>query len=65
MRKSSSASKMCSELLLIAYWSRVMRRLSAFGARQDVDIRTLADSMNLTFNRVQFTPDLMPSDHRH
>jgi MoxR-like ATPase len=25
-------------------------------------IRTLADSMNLTFNRVQFTPDLMPSD---
>jgi MoxR-like ATPase len=56
---------MCSELLLIAYWSRVMRRLSAFGARQDVDIRTLADSMNLTFNRVQFTPDLMPSDHRH
>src|SRR5947207_10755807 len=25
-------------------------------------IRTLADSMNLSFNRVQFTPDLMPSD---
>ena len=25
-------------------------------------IRTLADSMDLSFNRVQFTPDLMPSD---
>jgi MoxR-like ATPase len=25
-------------------------------------VRTLADSMNLSFNRVQFTPDLMPSD---
>jgi MoxR-like ATPase len=25
-------------------------------------IRTLADGMNLTFNRVQFTPDLMPTD---
>src|SRR5437762_1517762 len=25
-------------------------------------IRTLADSMNLSFSRIQFTPDLMPSD---
>src|SRR5207249_2441424 len=25
-------------------------------------IRTLADSLNLSFSRVQFTPDLMPSD---
>src|SRR5262245_587551 len=25
-------------------------------------IRTLADGMNLSFNRIQFTPDLMPTD---
>jgi MoxR-like ATPase len=25
-------------------------------------IHTLADALNLTFNRIQFTPDLMPSD---
>ena len=32
------------------------------GLAKTLMIRTLADSMNLTFNRVQFTPDLMPSD---
>src|SRR5712664_2913724 len=25
-------------------------------------IRTLSDALNLKFNRIQFTPDLMPSD---
>src|SRR5439155_8263695 len=25
-------------------------------------IRTLADALNLKFNRIQFTPDLMPAD---
>src|SRR5262249_28093600 len=25
-------------------------------------VRTLADTLNLTFNRIQFTPDLMPAD---
>ena len=32
------------------------------GLAKTLMIRTLADSMTLTFNRVQFTPDLMPSD---
>ncbi len=32
------------------------------GLAKTLMIRTLADAMNLTFSRVQFTPDLMPSD---
>ena len=32
------------------------------GLAKTLMIRTLADAMNLSFSRVQFTPDLMPSD---
>jgi MoxR-like ATPase len=32
------------------------------GLAKTLMIRTLSDGMNLTFNRVQFTPDLMPTD---
>jgi MoxR-like ATPase len=32
------------------------------GLAKTLMIRTLADSLSLSFNRVQFTPDLMPSD---
>jgi MoxR-like ATPase len=32
------------------------------GLAKTLMIRTLADCLNLTFSRVQFTPDLMPSD---
>ena len=32
------------------------------GLAKTLLIRTLADVLNLSFNRVQFTPDLMPSD---
>jgi len=32
------------------------------GLAKTLMIRTLADSLNLSFSRVQFTPDLMPSD---
>jgi MoxR-like ATPase len=32
------------------------------GLAKTLMIRTLADGMNLTFNRIQFTPDLMPTD---
>ncbi len=32
------------------------------GLAKTLMIRTVADAMNLTFNRIQFTPDLMPSD---
>jgi MoxR-like ATPase len=32
------------------------------GLAKTLLIRTLADSLSLSFNRIQFTPDLMPSD---
>jgi len=32
------------------------------GLAKTLMVRTLAESLNLSFNRVQFTPDLMPSD---
>jgi ATPase family associated with various cellular activities (AAA) len=32
------------------------------GLAKTLMVRTLADGMNLSFSRVQFTPDLMPSD---
>src|SRR6202142_1052654 len=32
------------------------------GLAKTLMIRTLADAMDLSFSRIQFTPDLMPSD---
>jgi MoxR-like ATPase len=32
------------------------------GLAKTLMVRTLADTLNLTFNRIQFTPDLMPAD---
>ncbi|MFT4560178.1 MAG: MoxR-like ATPase, partial [Planctomycetaceae bacterium] len=32
------------------------------GLAKTLMVRTLADTLSLSFNRVQFTPDLMPSD---
>jgi len=32
------------------------------GLAKTLMVRTLADTLNLSFNRVQFTPDLMPAD---
>ena len=32
------------------------------GLAKTLMIRTLADTLSLTFNRIQFTPDLMPAD---
>ena len=51
------------ELLLIALLGQGHALLVGVpGLAKTLMIRTLADSMNLSFNRVQFTPDLMPSD---
>src|SRR3954462_1717146 len=51
------------EQLLIAILARGHALLVGVpGLAKTLMIRTLADGMNLTFNRVQFTPDLMPSD---
>ena len=51
------------EQLLIAILARGHCLLVGVpGLAKTLMIRTLADGMNLTFNRIQFTPDLMPSD---
>ena len=51
------------EQLLIAILARGHALLVGVpGLAKTLMIRTLADGMNLSFNRVQFTPDLMPSD---
>src|SRR5439155_17712216 len=51
------------EELLIAIFARAHCLLVGVpGLAKTLMIRTLADSLNLSFTRVQFTPDLMPSD---
>jgi MoxR-like ATPase len=51
------------EELLIAIFARAHCLLVGVpGLAKTLMIRTLADSLNLSFSRVQFTPDLMPSD---
>ncbi len=51
------------EELLIAIFARGHCLLIGVpGLAKTLMIRSLADSLNLSFNRIQFTPDLMPSD---
>jgi MoxR-like ATPase len=51
------------EELLIAIFARSHCLLVGVpGLAKTLMIRTLADSLNLSFSRIQFTPDLMPSD---
>jgi MoxR-like ATPase len=51
------------EELLIAIFARGHCLLTGVpGLAKTLMIRTLADAMNLSFSRIQFTPDLMPSD---
>ncbi len=51
------------EELLIAIFARSHCLLVGVpGLAKTLMIRTLAESLNLSFSRVQFTPDLMPSD---
>ncbi|HEY1188228.1 MAG TPA: MoxR family ATPase [Gemmata sp.] len=51
------------ELLVIALLAQGHALLVGVpGLAKTLMIRTLADSMSLTFNRVQFTPDLIPTD---
>ena len=51
------------EELLIALFARGHCLLVGVpGLAKTLMIRTLADSLNLSFSRIQFTPDLMPSD---
>lgn len=51
------------ELLLIALLGQGHALLVGVpGLAKTLMIRTLADCMNMSFSRIQFTPDLMPSD---
>lgn len=51
------------DLLLISLFSKGHCVLIGVpGLAKTLLIRTLADSLNLSFNRIQFTPDLMPGD---
>lgn len=51
------------DLLLISLFSRGHCVLVGVpGLAKTLLIRTLADSLNLSFSRIQFTPDLMPGD---
>ena len=61
--RSSSASTRCSRSCSIAIFARGHCLLIGVpGLAKTLMIHTLADALNLTFNRIQFTPDLMPSD---
>src|SRR5208282_1739371 len=51
------------EELLVAMFARGHCLLVGVpGLAKTLMIRTLADSLSLKFNRIQFTPDLMPAD---
>lgn len=51
------------EQLLIAILARGHCLLEGVpGLAKTLMVRSLADTMNLTFHRIQFTPDLMPAD---
>lgn len=51
------------ELLLISLFSRGHCLLVGVpGLAKTLLIKTLSEALNLSFNRIQFTPDLMPSD---
>src|ERR1051325_3580629 len=53
----------CIEQLLIALFSRgPCLFVGVPGLAKTLLISTLAEALSLTFNRIQFTPDLMPSD---
>ncbi len=61
--KSIVGQKEVLEQLLIAIFARGHCLLVGVpGLAKTLMIRTLADALNLTFSRIQFTPDLMPSD---
>jgi MoxR-like ATPase len=61
--KQIVGQKAVLEQLLIALLSRGHCLLVGVpGLAKTLMVRTLADAMNLSFRRIQFTPDLMPSD---
>jgi MoxR-like ATPase len=55
-------SRVLEELLIAIFARGHCLLVGVPGLAKTLMIRTLADSLNLSFSRVQFTPDLMPSD---
>jgi MoxR-like ATPase len=63
MSKAIVGQERVLEEMLIAVFSRGHCLLVGVpGLAKTLMIRTLADSLSLSFSRIQFTPDLMPSD---
>jgi MoxR-like ATPase len=63
MGKAVVGQERVLEELLIAIFARGHCLLVGVpGLAKTLMIRTLADSLSLSFSRIQFTPDLMPSD---
>ena len=55
-------SRVLDELLIALFARGHCLLVGVPGLAKTLMIRTLADSLSLKFNRIQFTPDLMPSD---
>ncbi|MEO6811912.1 MAG: MoxR family ATPase [Isosphaeraceae bacterium] len=54
--------KVLEELLVAIFARGHCLLIGVPGLAKTLMIHTLSDALNLTYNRVQFTPDLMPSD---
>ncbi len=54
--------KVLEELLTAVFARGHCLLIGVPGLAKTLMIHTLADTLNLSFNRIQFTPDLMPSD---
>lgn len=54
--------RVVEELLIAMFAGGHCLLVGVPGLAKTLMVRTLAESLNLSFNRVQFTPDLMPSD---
>lgn len=55
-------SQVIEELLVAMFAGGHCLLVGVPGLAKTLMVRTLADTLSLSFNRVQFTPDLMPSD---
>jgi len=55
-------NQVIEELLIAMFAGGHCLLVGVPGLAKTLMIRTLADSLNLSFNRIQFTPDLMPAD---
>jgi MoxR-like ATPase len=55
-------SEVLDELLIALFAGGHCLLLGVPGLAKTLMVRTLADALDLSFNRVQFTPDLMPAD---